>query len=85
MLTRVLDKAGIDRVDGRGRVIDVHSLRHSFATRLARAEVGLLHAQRLMGHADPRMTAMIYTHLEVDDLRGAISRMETPGVGRRAS
>jgi integrase len=29
-------------------------------------------AQRLLGHSDPKLTARIYTHIEVEDLRDAV-------------
>ena len=38
----------------------------------ARNGAGLVHVQRLMGHSDPKLTAQVYTHLDVEDLRGAI-------------
>lgn len=75
---RVLVRAQIERVDAQGRYVVIHALRHSFATRLERAGVSLTHAQRLMGHSDPKLTAQIYTHLGVDDLRGAIDRLNQP-------
>ena len=47
-----------------------HMLRHSYATALYRAGVDLKTAQYLLGHADIKMTANIYTHVaseQVDD------------------
>lgn len=38
-----------------------HSLRNTFATRLARQGVSQRLAQELMRHSDPRLTANIYT------------------------
>jgi integrase len=35
-------------------------------------EVGLVQVQRLMGHSDPKLTAKVYTHLDVEDLRKAV-------------
>lgn len=69
---RVLARAKIDRVDGEGRKLDIHSLRHTFGSRLARHGVGLVQVQRLMGHSDPKLTAQVYTHLDVEDLRKAV-------------
>lgn len=66
---RLLEAAGIDRVDASGRKLDIHALRHSFASRLSRTNAGLVEAQRLLGHSDPKLTAQIYTHLEVEDRR----------------
>ena len=58
--------------DEHGRKVDLHALRHTFATRLARAGVELVQAQKLLGHSDPKLTAEVYTHLAPDDLRGAV-------------
>jgi integrase len=51
-------------------------LRHTFATRCARSGVGLVQAQHLLGHSDPKLTAKIYSHLEPNDLRAAMDEME---------
>ena len=71
----VLSVAGIPQVDERGEKLDIHSLRHTFASRLARHGVGLAQAQRLLGHSDPKLTMAIYTHLETEDLRGAVESL----------
>jgi integrase len=81
---RLLEAAGIDRVDARGRKLDVHALRHSAATRFARAGVPLIQAQRILGHSDPKLTAGIYSHLEAEDLRDAIARIERTSAGEVA-
>jgi integrase len=49
--------------------------RRTFASRLARTGAGLAQAQRLLGHADPKLTARVYAHLGVEDLRGAVEGM----------
>lgn len=72
ILDRLLIRAGIPKVDEDGEKVDIHALRHCFASRLARGGVGLMQAQRLLGHADPKTTAQIYAHLETEDLRAAI-------------
>ena len=38
--------------------VDFHALRATFATSLARADVPLVQAQRLMRHSDPRLTSI---------------------------
>jgi hypothetical protein len=89
---RVLRRAGIVKVDVEGRKIDVHALRHTYATRLARADVGMAKTQRLLGHASIATTAEIYTHIGVEDLRGAVDslservngKQEAYGVDQRA-
>jgi integrase len=75
---RLLESAGLDRVDAQGRKLDIHALRHSAATRFARAGVPLQKAQKILGHSDPALTAQIYSHLEAEDLREAIGRIERP-------
>jgi integrase len=72
---RLLEAAGIDRVDAQGRKLDVHALRHTMATRLARSGAPLVQAQQILGHSDPKLTARVYQHLEVEDLRGAVARL----------
>ncbi len=57
-MTRIFDRdleaAGFAKKDAHGRSVDVHSLRHTFATMLARAGVSLQQAQALMRYFDPR-------------------------------
>jgi len=75
VLLRLLEAAQIPRFDEAGRKIDIHGLRHSFCTRLARSGASLLHAQILMGHADSRLTSKTYQHLESEATRGAIDAL----------
>lgn len=75
---RLLARAEIPRVDAEGRKVDIHALRHTFGSRMARNGAGLVHVQRLMGHSDPKLTAQVYTHLDVEDLRGAIEGVLGP-------
>jgi hypothetical protein len=42
------------------------------------ASVGLVQAQRLLGHSPPELTAAVYTHLGIEDLRGAVEKIEPP-------
>jgi hypothetical protein len=70
--------AGIVKRDGAGRVVDVHALRHSFGTMLARAGVPLQLAQKAMRHSTPVLTANVYTHLGLMDVAGAVERL--PGM-----
>ncbi|MFN0009331.1 MAG: tyrosine-type recombinase/integrase [Planctomycetota bacterium] len=69
---RVLEAAGIDRLDHQGRKLDIHALRHTAASRLLRRGVPLQKVQHVLGHADARMTSRIYAHLAVEDLRDAV-------------
>jgi integrase len=75
IFNRLLIAAGIERLDANGRKLDIHALRHTMASRLARNGVGLVQAQRLLGHSDPKLTATIYSHLDIEDLRAAIERV----------
>ena len=75
IFNRVLERAKIPRLDAEGGKLDIHALRHTFASRLCRAGVGIVHAQNLLGHSDPRLTAAIYTHLDVEDLRRAVQSL----------
>ncbi len=66
---------GISKRDGAGRVVDVHALRHTFGTLLAKAGVSLQVAQRAMRHSTPALTANVYTHLGLLDVAGAVNAM----------
>ena len=83
LLDRLLAAAGIERVDAHGRKLDIHALRHTAATRLARAGVPLLQTQRILGHSDPKLTARVYSHLEVEDLRESVELAPAQGAPRR--
>jgi integrase len=65
---------GKRRVDG--TVVDLHALRVTFCTLLARADVPLQLAQRLMRHSTPVLTANVYTKLVLHDARAAVSRIK---------
>jgi integrase len=72
ILYRALERAGIERLDAAGQKLDLHALRHAAATRWARAGVPIVHAQALLGHSDVRLTSKVYTHVAVEELRGAV-------------
>jgi integrase len=76
MLHRLLETAEIERLDPQGKKIDVHALRHSFASRLARHGVPITHAQRLLGHSTVEMTMRVYTHLGEEQMREAIGKID---------
>ncbi|MCC7173118.1 MAG: tyrosine-type recombinase/integrase, partial [Planctomycetes bacterium] len=71
LLDRILERAGIPRRTADG-VIDLHSLRHSAASRMARHGVPMIVAARVLGHASTEMTSRVYTHLATEDLRVAV-------------
>jgi site-specific recombinase XerD len=63
--------------------IHPHAMRHLYGTELAEGEVDLLVRQRLMGHADPKSTA-IYTSMALrkltreNDKHNPLAKMRTP-------
>jgi len=70
-----LAAAGISKRDAQGRTVDVHCLRHTFATLLARNGVLPGVAQKLMRHSDIRLTMNTYTHLGLADTAGAVEAL----------
>ena len=68
-----LAAAGIAKIDAQGRTVDVHSLRHTFATLLARNGVSPAVAQKLMRHSDIRLTMNTYTQLDLADTSEAVA------------
>ena len=72
MLADDLAAANIPMVDAMGRVCDFHSLRHSFITGLARANVHPKVAQRLARHSSINLTMESYTHVEQEELSAAL-------------
>ncbi len=71
----MLKRAGIAKVDSQGRVVDFHSLRHTFCTNLHRAGVPQREAMELMRHNDPRLTANTYADASLFALRGAVEKL----------
>lgn len=66
--TEIRDHAGL-------KDVTAHTLRHTFASRLVMRGVDIFRVQRLMGHADIRMT-MRYAHLAPSYLGDAIKVLE---------
>lgn len=74
MLQRDLVRSGISSSTP-GGVLDFHSLRYTFISNLAKANVHPAKAQRLARHSDINLTMNVYTHLDVDDLRQAVDSL----------
>jgi len=70
-----LKAADISKVDSQGRVVDFHSLRHTFCTILHRAGVPQREAMELMRHNDPRLTATTYADASLFSLRAAVEKL----------
>jgi integrase len=68
-------KTRIVAEDDEGRVIDLHALRTTLGTQLARAGVTPQVAQRIMRHGDYRTTLKHYTVLGLADTAAAINRL----------
>jgi len=79
-LHELLARCGIPIIDDSGRRVHVHALRHTFATRLARAGVPVQTAQLLTGHRTASVLLGIYTHLRVEESRKAIEGLPELGV-----
>jgi site-specific recombinase XerD len=63
------------RLAGLDEHLHFHCLRHSFASNLIRAGVNPVHVKQLMGHSN-LATTLKYTHVDIDDLRGAVSKLD---------
>ena len=70
-----IELAGITKKDEAGRTVDLHSLRHTFGTLLARSGVAPRTAMELMRHSDIRLTTNIYQHLELVDTASAVNQL----------
>ena len=73
-------KTRIVAEDEQGRVIDLHALRTTLGTQLARAGVAPQVAQRIMRHGDYRTTLKHYTVLGLEDSARALGAL--PRIGR---
>jgi len=71
IFARDLKEAGIPKETDAG-ILDLHSLRHTCASRLAKNGVPLAVTQRIMRHSDPRLTASVYTHINAIDTADAV-------------
>ncbi len=75
ILNRDLATAGIDKADERGRTIDVHALRGTFATLLSKGGVAPRTAQAAMRHSTIDLTMNSYTDPKLLDVCGALDAL----------
>ena len=75
MLRVDLEAAKIAPTDEMGRVVDFHSLRHTFITNLCIGGVHPKTAQALARHSTITLTMDRYTHLTRADLTGALDAL----------
>jgi len=85
ILNRDLDAAGIAKRDATGRTVDVHALRKTTGTWLARGGVAPQTAQRIMRHGDYRTTLKRYTDPRLLDTAAALSALPSFGGGTEAA
>lgn len=69
-LNRLCDRAGIKR-------INIHGLRHTYATRLLESGIHPRIAQELLGHSSIAMTLDIYSHVLPDQKRAAADAIDS--------
>ena len=69
--------------DSRDKVV-FHSMRHSYASRLVQAGVGLYLVSKLLGHSSSQVTER-YSHLSDDSLVEAVSKMEKAETNRNGN
>ncbi len=78
-LIRIFDKdlahAGIAKKDAHGRTLDVHALRHTFATHLSKNGVAPRTAMAAMRHSTINLTMITYTDPVLLDVRGAVDSL----------
>lgn len=78
----LMDAAGVERRDAHGRLVTLHALRHTFATRLARNKVPIQQAAKLTGHRTISMLVEVYNQLDIEDARNAIEGLPPlPDIG----
>ena len=75
ILDRDLKAAGIAKSDERGRTVDVHAMRHTFASLLSAAGVAPRTAQEAMRHSDISLTMRHYTDPKLLDIAGAMNSL----------
>ena len=75
ILNRDLRLAGIPKRDDRGRVLDVHALRHTFGTLLSKGGVAPRTAQAAMRHSTIDLTMSVCTDLKLLDVAGALDAL----------
>ena len=68
-------KTRIVTEDAEGRVVDLHAMRTTLGTNLARAGIAPQVAQKIMRHADYKTTLKYYTVLGISDTTKAINQL----------
>ena len=58
------------------RPLRFHDLRHTTATLLLKAGVPVATVQRILRHSDPAITTEVYGHLDVEDMRKGLNKLD---------
>ncbi|MEX0652558.1 MAG: tyrosine-type recombinase/integrase [Phycisphaeraceae bacterium] len=77
-----IQAAGIPKRDDRDRVIDIHSLRHTFGTHLSASGVHPRTAMAAMRHSRMELTMNYYTDPTLLDVAGAVNALPAFGTSR---
>lgn len=75
---RAVDQTGINAGASPAQRVTWHTLRHTFASRLAQAGVNLLTVKELLGHSSLVMV-MRYAHLADENLKAAVDALTLAG------
>ena len=67
-----LESAGIAHRDEDGHVVDFHSLRHTYVSRVVESAKSVKVAQELARHSTPTLTIGLYAHTQLHDVRSAV-------------
>ena len=67
---RILDNAGLNKTG-------IHTLRHTFASKLFRSGVDIKTISEILGHSDVGVTSDIYIHIIQEQKMRAINMMDT--------
>jgi len=76
---RDFERAGIPEIDADGRYADLHALRATLCTELARQLVPPTIAQRMLRHSNLQTTLRHYTRLGLTDVAAAVESMRSVG------
>ena len=64
-------------VDGEGRMVDFHALRHCYISRVVQSGVSVKVAMELARHSTPTLTLGRYAHVRMADLRQGVPTVPT--------
>jgi len=81
VLNRDLSVAGIPKRDDRGRTVDVHALRHTFASQLVASGIAPRTVQEALRHSSVELTMQLYTDPRLLDVVGAVNALPSLTAG----